>query len=130
VHEARDTGTLLGLVAAGVGCAVLPQSVRDGAASGVVVRPLRGAGKVEFAMVWRRREPRRRVRSVVTAVLRHVGLPPAVLLDRITADPATPCAPLDPRPRVGRRHSVPLVSVTRRATGDRARSTAVTTPGS
>ncbi|MFC4946599.1 LysR family substrate-binding domain-containing protein [Pseudonocardia sp. GCM10023141] len=74
VHAARDTGAILGLVAAGVGCAVLPLSVREGGAAGVVVRPLAGALRVEIAMIWRCTETRRPVLAVVDSVGR--GLAP------------------------------------------------------
>jgi DNA-binding transcriptional LysR family regulator len=125
VHEARDTGTLLGLVAAGVGCAVLPWSIRDGAAAGIAVLPLSGAGLVELAMVWRCQEPRRRVRDVVAAVLAHLGPP-----GRASEAAPAPAAVLDSGPRSGRPRPVPLIAVTRRAAGGRALSTASTTPRS
>ncbi|MFC5993850.1 LysR family substrate-binding domain-containing protein [Pseudonocardia hispaniensis] len=75
VHEARDTGTLLGLVAAGLGSAVFPLSVRDGAAAGVTVRPLAEHPPVEIVMVWRRTEQRRLVREVVDTINHDFGSP-------------------------------------------------------
>ncbi|TCK27594.1 LysR substrate-binding domain-containing protein [Pseudonocardia endophytica] len=73
VHQARDTGTVLGLVAAGLGCTVLPLSVREGAASGVLVRPLADPIEIEIGMVWRREETRRDVARVVAALRRDVA---------------------------------------------------------
>lgn len=46
--------TLLGLVAAGIGLAVVPASVAELGRRGVVIRPIRGAGhRVDVAAVWR-----------------------------------------------------------------------------
>jgi DNA-binding transcriptional LysR family regulator len=46
--------TVLGLVAAGIGLAVVPSSVATLARSGVALRPLRGAGhRVDLAAIWR-----------------------------------------------------------------------------
>ncbi len=71
VHEARETATLLGLVAAGVGSVVLPLAVRAGVAAGATVRPLLDGPAAEIAMVWRAAESRLIVRDVIDAVVRE-----------------------------------------------------------
>ncbi|MGD9526909.1 LysR substrate-binding domain-containing protein [Pseudonocardia sp.] len=90
VHEARSTATLLGLVAAGVGCTVLPLAAREGAAAGVTVRPFADGIDVEIAMVWRRGEPRRNVLTVVEAVLRGIATDGAADTVTDTDDPLSP----------------------------------------
>ncbi|GAB35712.1 LysR family transcriptional regulator [Gordonia otitidis] len=52
-HDASGTPVLLALVAAGLGVAVLPGSVRSLSSAGVVVRDLTDAGSIEVALAWR-----------------------------------------------------------------------------
>lgn len=91
VHEARETATLLGLVAAGLGAAVLPLS-GEAAGTGVVTRPLATDVAAHLVMMWRRSERRRLVRAVVDAVARELSLrtvaamrPPTDVRERPTA---------------------------------------------
>jgi DNA-binding transcriptional LysR family regulator len=53
-HESAKTSTQLSLVAAGLGIAVLPESVRGIALTGVQYRAVSGADEVELAVAWRR----------------------------------------------------------------------------
>jgi DNA-binding transcriptional LysR family regulator len=54
VQEAAEMQTVVGLVAAGVGVSLVPESVRALARAGVTYRPLDGyAPKVRLAMAWR-----------------------------------------------------------------------------
>ncbi len=53
-HLAPGTGVLLALVAAGLGVAVVPESVRAVALQGVVFRDLVDAESVELSLAWRR----------------------------------------------------------------------------
>lgn len=52
-HESAKTSTQLSLVAAGLGVAVLPESVRGIALDGVLYRTLLGADAVDLALAWR-----------------------------------------------------------------------------
>ncbi|KAA0024758.1 LysR substrate-binding domain-containing protein [Antrihabitans cavernicola] len=52
-HEAPGTAVLLALVAAGLGVAVVPGSVRSLPLDGLVIRELPDAGDVELALAWR-----------------------------------------------------------------------------
>jgi DNA-binding transcriptional LysR family regulator len=51
-HESAKTSTQLSLVAAGLGIAVLPESVRGIALAGVHYRTVAGADDVELALAW------------------------------------------------------------------------------
>lgn len=53
-HESDKTSTQLSLVAAGLGIAVLPESVCGMSLKGVVYRPLPDADPIELALAWRR----------------------------------------------------------------------------
>ena len=53
-HTAPGTAVLLALVAAGLGVAVVPESVRALPLDGVVFRDLADAGSIELALAWRR----------------------------------------------------------------------------
>ena len=53
-HTAPGTAVLLALVAAGLGVAVVPESVRALPLDGVVFRDLTDAGSIELALAWRR----------------------------------------------------------------------------
>jgi DNA-binding transcriptional LysR family regulator len=55
-HESAKTSTQLSLVAAGLGVAVLPESVRGIALDGVQYRAVSGAGAVELGLAWRRND--------------------------------------------------------------------------
>lgn len=52
-HEAPGTAVLLALIAAGLGVAVVPQSVRALPLRGLVFRDLLDAGSVDLALAWR-----------------------------------------------------------------------------
>jgi DNA-binding transcriptional LysR family regulator len=52
-HSAPSTAVLLALVAAGLGVAVVPESVRALPLAGVVFRDLLDAGTIELALAWR-----------------------------------------------------------------------------
>ncbi|MEE4024183.1 LysR substrate-binding domain-containing protein [Gordonia sp. PKS22-38] len=52
-HRAPGTAVLLALVAAGMGVAVVPASIRSLPLEGLVVRDLVDAGSVELALAWR-----------------------------------------------------------------------------
>lgn len=51
-HEAPGTAVLLALIAAGLGVAVVPQSVRELPLRGLVFRDLLDAGSVDLALAW------------------------------------------------------------------------------
>ncbi|HSE72162.1 MAG TPA: LysR family transcriptional regulator [Nocardioidaceae bacterium] len=72
-HEAPGTAVLLALVAAGLGVALLPASVRAVALGGVVFRDVADAGSVELALAWRRDDDSALVRSVLST-LEDAGL--------------------------------------------------------
>lgn len=55
-HESTKTSTQLSLVAAGLGVAVLPGSVRGIALDGVQYRTVDGSDSVELALAWRRND--------------------------------------------------------------------------
>jgi DNA-binding transcriptional LysR family regulator len=52
-HEAPGTAVLLALVAAGLGVAVVPQSVRALPLEGLVFRDMLDAGTIDLALAWR-----------------------------------------------------------------------------
>ncbi|MDR7304324.1 LysR substrate-binding domain-containing protein [Haloactinomyces albus] len=52
-HEVAETSILLALVAAGLGVALVPDSVRAIALDGVVFKPLHGTENVDLALAWR-----------------------------------------------------------------------------
>ncbi len=55
-HEAPGTAVLLALVAAGLGVALVPGSVRAVPLAGVVFREVTDAGSISLALAWRRGE--------------------------------------------------------------------------
>jgi DNA-binding transcriptional LysR family regulator len=65
-HTAPSTGILLALVAAGLGVALVPESVRNSPLTGVVFLDLPDAARIELALAWRRDEQS----PVVSKVLR------------------------------------------------------------
>lgn len=93
-HEAPGTAVLLALVAAGLGLALVPGSVRAVPLAGVVFREVTDAGSIPLALAWRRGESSPVVASVVEA-LAGAGL--------FHADtPAAPAAPDAPDAEVAR----------------------------
>jgi DNA-binding transcriptional LysR family regulator len=58
VQEVSEVRTVLGLVSAGIGVSVVPESVAGSERAGVVFRPLAGrAPTVELALAWREDDP-------------------------------------------------------------------------
>ena len=72
-HEAPGTAVLLPLVAAGLGVALVPASVRAVPLDGVVFREVPDAGTIDLALAWRRHESSALVRSVL-AELAEAGI--------------------------------------------------------
>jgi DNA-binding transcriptional LysR family regulator len=64
-HEAPGTAVLLALVAAGLGVAVVPQSVRALPLTGLVFRDLLDAGTIDLALAWRGGSENAAVEAVV-----------------------------------------------------------------
>lgn len=64
-HEAPGTAVLLALVAAGLGIALVPGSVRAVPLAGVVFRDVTDAGSIPLALAWRRGESSPVVASVI-----------------------------------------------------------------
>lgn len=64
-HQAAGTAVLLALVAAGLGVAVVPASVRSLPLEGLVFRDLPDGGTVELALAWRRGQDKPVVEAVV-----------------------------------------------------------------
>lgn len=67
-HESTKTSTQLSLVAAGLGVAVLPESVRGIALAGVQYRTVSGADDVELALAWRRIDASRLIDSFLATL--------------------------------------------------------------
>jgi DNA-binding transcriptional LysR family regulator len=67
-YESAKTSTQLSLVAAGLGVAVLPESVRGIALEGVTYRALTGADAVELGVAWRRNDASALVDSVLATL--------------------------------------------------------------
>lgn len=67
-HEAPGTAVLLSLVAASLGVALVPASVRAFPLAGVVFRDVRNAGTIQLALAWRSDQPRPVVDSVVSVL--------------------------------------------------------------
>lgn len=72
-HEAPGTAVLLALVAAGLGVALVPASVRALPLAGVVFRDVVDAATIELALAWRAEAPSPVVRTVL-ATLDDSGL--------------------------------------------------------
>lgn len=70
-HETDKTSTMLSLVAAGLGIAVLPESVCAIALDGVTYRSLPGAGTVELALAWRRTDDSALIDSFLSVMEQH-----------------------------------------------------------
>lgn len=80
VQEAKETSTLLSLVAAGMGIALVPMTSRMFSFQGVVFRPLRNAPPVDLAVAWNRNSPTPLIRSFLSLfdslpVLQPASLP-------------------------------------------------------
>ena len=69
-HEAPGTAVLLALVAAELGVALVPASVRALPLRGVVFRDLLDGGSVELGLAWRASDPSPLVANVVSALRR------------------------------------------------------------
>jgi DNA-binding transcriptional LysR family regulator len=67
-HEVPGTSVLLALVAAGLGVALVPASVRALPLSGVVFRDVTDAGAVELALAWRTEDPSPVLQSALDAL--------------------------------------------------------------
>jgi DNA-binding transcriptional LysR family regulator len=77
VQEAQDTAVVVSLVAAELGVAVLPESVRHVIVTGTVFRPLHDVDvQMELAMAWRRGEDAKPlVRRFLGIARQALGLP-------------------------------------------------------
>jgi len=64
-HEAPGTAVLLALIAAGLGVALVPASVRAIPLTGVVFRDVVDAGTIELALAWRAESTSPLVRTVL-----------------------------------------------------------------
>ncbi|GAA1897516.1 LysR substrate-binding domain-containing protein [Williamsia serinedens] len=84
-HEAPGTAVLLALVAAGLGVAIVPESVRRLTLDGVVLRDLDGAETIDLAVAWSRDRRSAQVESLL-AVLRDAGIVPVSPSDPSPAD--------------------------------------------
>ncbi len=73
-HEASGTSVLLALVAAGLGVAVLPGSVRSLPLDGIVIRELVDGGTVELALAWRAGEDNPVVEGVADIIMSAFAL--------------------------------------------------------
>jgi DNA-binding transcriptional LysR family regulator len=71
VHDAKETSTVLALVAAGLGVAMLPESVAALRLDGVTVRPLTDAQTVDLALAWRTDDETAAVRTLLTVLDEH-----------------------------------------------------------
>jgi DNA-binding transcriptional LysR family regulator len=67
-HEAPGTSVLLALVAAGLGIALVPESVRALALDGVVFRDITGAETIDLALAWNRNQPSTLVDTLVASL--------------------------------------------------------------
>ncbi len=67
-HEAAGISVMLPLVAAGLGVALVPASVRAAPLAGVVLRDVAGAATVELALAWRSGETNPAVLAVIEAL--------------------------------------------------------------
>lgn len=67
-HQAPGTAALLALIAAGLGVALVPASVRAVPLAGVVFRDVVDTGTIELACAWRAESPSPLVRSVLESL--------------------------------------------------------------
>ncbi|MGY1682903.1 LysR substrate-binding domain-containing protein [Geodermatophilus sp. SYSU D01176] len=88
VHEAAQTSIVLTLVAAGLGVAVLPESVLALRVDGVQLVPVADDVSIDLALAWRREDPSPAVARLLRALEANGFTTPDV-------DLPTPPAPLD-----------------------------------
>lgn len=78
VQEAHPMSTVVGLVGAGAGVAIVPQSMESLAFRNVAYRPLRGTREVsEFFVAWRREDASPAVKNFLAVVRAQEGARPA-----------------------------------------------------
>ncbi len=77
VQEARETSTLLSLVSAGMGVALVPMTSRMFSFQGVVFRPLRNPPPVDLAVAWNRNNESPLMQSFLTLFDSLPGSPAA-----------------------------------------------------
>lgn len=82
-HEAETTTTALALVAAGVGVALLPESVRAMPFDGVSYLDIPGSASVDLALAWRRDDDRPMLRRFIDALERRGVIHPQSLKEAI-----------------------------------------------
>ncbi|MGP3769972.1 LysR substrate-binding domain-containing protein [Streptomyces sp. SDT5-1] len=70
-YEVTETSAALALVAAGLGVAVLPDSVRSAPREGVVCRTVEDAPTVPLALAWRREDETPLIRQLLDVLERH-----------------------------------------------------------
>lgn len=70
-YEVTETSAALALVAAGLGVAVLPDSVRSAPREGVVCRTVEDALSVPLALAWRREDETPLIRQLLDVLERH-----------------------------------------------------------
>ena len=70
-HRAPGTAALLALVAANLGVALVPESVRSMQLDGVVFRDIAGASTIDLSLAWRADEPSALVSSTLDVLERH-----------------------------------------------------------
>lgn len=92
VQEAAETSTLLALVAAGMGLALVPMATRGLAFQGIVFRPVRNAPPVDLAVAWRRGGKTPLVRRFL-ALFDTVAAPGAEPAPSSALPPAPPTLP-------------------------------------
>jgi len=74
VQEAHPMSTVVGLVGAGAGVAIVPQSMQSLAFQNVAYRPLRGTRELsEFFVAWRRDDPSPTVKNFLAVVRAQEG---------------------------------------------------------
>lgn len=71
VHRAPGTASLLALVAADLGVALVPESVRSMQLKGVVFRDVAGASTIDLSLAWRADEPSALVSSALDVLDRQ-----------------------------------------------------------
>lgn len=76
-HRAPGTAALLALVAADLGVALVPESVRTMQLAGVVFRDVAGAASIDLSLAWRADEPSALVTSALDVLDRHGFVSPA-----------------------------------------------------
>lgn len=70
-HEVTETSVLLALVAAGLGIALVPESVRAITLDGVLFRPVHGSESVDLALAWRAHDTSPLLANLLTALERN-----------------------------------------------------------